>query len=54
MYKPCVYKYSESASVLVDLTNEQDAYFAMLLRQLNTKGLSGFARLKKCKLFNEL
>lgn len=54
MYKPCVYKYSESASALVDLTNEQDAYFATPLCQLNTKGLSGFARLIKYKLFNEL
>lgn len=54
MYKPCVYKYSESASVLVDLTNERDTYFAILLCQLNSKGLSGFARLTKYKLFNEL
>lgn len=54
MYKPRVCKYGESASVPIDLTDEQGAYFALPLCQLNTKGLSGFARLKKYKLFNEL
>lgn len=54
IYKPCVYKYGESTSVLVDLTNRWDAYFAMPLCQLNSEGLSDFAKLKTYKLFNEL
>lgn len=48
MCKPC--DYGETSSVLVDLTNEQDAYFAML----SPKSLSGFTRLKKYRIFNEL
>lgn len=44
MCEPCAY--GETSSVLVDLTNEQDAYFAML----SPKSLSSFARLKKYSL----
>lgn len=51
MYKTFVYEYGKSTSVLFDLTNKQDTYFTMQLCQLNTKGLNGFARLKKIQIF---
>lgn len=45
--KCAVYEYGETTSLPAGRSNELGAYFAMHLSQFNTKGLRGFARLKK-------